>query len=113
MRTSRVQRRISKLIDAYSEGLIEKREFEPHIRDARVHLEKLKLEMRSQKQLQGQLAKSSCHWSVGGVCRAGSWPVGHGLLDACGKLISTLVKRIEIGTEEVRIVYRVSVAVRN
>jgi site-specific DNA recombinase len=45
MHTSRVQRQISKLIDAYSEGLIEKREFEPRIRDARAHLEQLRSEM--------------------------------------------------------------------
>src|SRR5262249_19233540 len=49
MQMSRVQRQISKLIDAYSEGLIEKREFEPRIREARAHLEKLKSEKRSQE----------------------------------------------------------------
>jgi site-specific DNA recombinase len=61
MQTSRVQRQISKLIDAYSEGLIEKQEFEPRIRDARAHLGKLKSEMRSQEQLQAQLSDVGRH----------------------------------------------------
>jgi cell shape-determining protein MreC len=55
MQTSRVQRQISKLIDVYSEGLIEKKESEPRIRYARAQLEKLQAETRSQEQLQAQL----------------------------------------------------------
>ena len=49
MQTNRVQRQISKLIDVYSEGLIEKQEFEPRIRDARHHLEKLQTEAQTQE----------------------------------------------------------------
>src|SRR5262249_48895897 len=55
LRTSRVRRQISKLIDAYSEGLVEKQEFEPRIREARRHLERLEAEAQTQDQLQVQL----------------------------------------------------------
>jgi site-specific DNA recombinase len=108
MQTSRVQRQISKLIDAYSEGLIEKREFEPRIRDARAYLEKLKLEMRSQEQLQTQLSEMR---NVIGQLKAFAEQVRDRLDTADWtlqrQLISILVKRIEIGAEEVRIIYRV------
>jgi site-specific DNA recombinase len=108
MQTSRVQRQISKLIDAYSEGLIEKREFEPRIREARGHLEKLKSEMQSQEQLQAQLAEmrhvigqlEAFADQVRGKLDTADWPLQR-------QLISTLVKRVEIGAEDVRIVYRV------
>ena len=108
MQTSRVQRQISKLIDAYSEGLIEKREFEPRIRDARALLENLKSEMRSQEQWQAQLAEmrhvigqlESFAEQVRGRLDTADWTLQR-------QLISTLVKRVEIGAEDVRIVYRV------
>ena len=108
MQTSRVQRQISKLIDAYSEGLIEKQEFEPRIRDARVRLEKLQAETRSQDQLQAQLLEMR---HVIGQLEAFAEQV-RGKLDTADwtmrrQLISTLVKRVEIGEEEVRVVYRV------
>ncbi len=108
MQMSRVQRQISKLIDAYSDGLIEKGEFEPRIRDARAHLEKLQVETRTQDQLQAQLLEMR---QVIGQLEAFAEQV-RGKLDTADwtvqrQLISTLVKRVEIGDEEVRVVYRV------
>lgn len=108
MQMSRVQRQISKLIDAYSEGLIEKREFEPRIREARAHLEKLKSEKRSQEQVQAQLLEM--HHVIGQLESFAEQVCGR--LDTADwtlqrQLISTLVKRIEIGIEEVRVIYRV------
>lgn len=108
MQTSRVQRQISKLIDAYSEGLIEKKEFEPRIRDARGHLEKLQAETRSQEQLQAQLVEmrqvvgrlETFAEEIRGKLDTADWTMQR-------QLISTLVKRVEIGDEEVRVVYRV------
>jgi site-specific DNA recombinase len=108
MQTSRVQRPISKLIDAYSEGLIEKQEFEPRIRDARVHLEKLQAELRSQEQLQAQLLEmrqvigqlETFGEQVRGKLNIADWALQR-------QLISTLVKRVEVGDDEVRVVYRV------
>jgi site-specific DNA recombinase len=108
MQMSRVQRQISKLIDAYSDGLIEKGEFEPRIRDARAHLEKLQAETRTQEQLQAQLLEmrqvigqlEAFAEQVRGKLGTADWTVQR-------QLISTLVKRVEIGDEEVRVVYRV------
>ena len=108
MQASRVRRYISTLIDAYSEGLIEKWEFEPRIRDARAYLEKLEAEMRSQDQLQARTLEMR---DVIGQLEAFAGQI-RGRLDTAGRilqrqLISTLVKRIEIGAEEVRVVYQV------
>jgi site-specific DNA recombinase len=108
MQTTRIQRQISKLIDAYSEGLIEKKEFEPRIRDARAHLEKLRAEERSQEQLQAQLQElrqvigqlEAFAQQVRGKLHTADWKMRR-------QLITTLVKRVEIGVEEVRVVYRV------
>jgi site-specific DNA recombinase len=105
---SRVQRQISKLIDAYSDGLIEKGESEPRIRDARAHLEKLQVETRTQEQLQAQLLEMR---QVIGRLEAFAEQVRDRLSTADWtvqrQLISTLVKRVEIDDEEVRVVYRV------
>jgi site-specific DNA recombinase len=108
MLISRVQRQISKLIDAYGEGLIDKHEFEPRIRGARQHLEKLHAEAQSQEQLQAQMREMRL---VIGRLEAFSDRV-RGRLDNADwatrrQLITTLVKRVEIGAEEVRVVYRV------
>jgi site-specific DNA recombinase len=108
MQVSRVQRQISKLIDAYSDGLIEKNEFEPRIREARAHLEKLQAETRTQEQLQAQLLEirhvigqlEVFAQQVRGKLEAADWTTQR-------QLISTLVKRVEIGADQVRIVYRV------
>jgi site-specific DNA recombinase len=108
MQTSRVQRQISKLIDAYSEDLIEKKEFEPRIREARLHLERLQAETQTQEQLQAQLREmrevighlETFAQSVRGNLNNADWTMQR-------QLISTLVKRVEIGAEEVRVVYRV------
>jgi site-specific DNA recombinase len=108
MRISRVRRQISKLIDAYSEGLIEKKEFEPRIREARLHLEKLEAEAQTQDQLQAQLREmrevighlETFAASVRGSLGNADWTMQR-------QLIATLVKRVEVGAEEVRVVYRV------
>jgi site-specific DNA recombinase len=105
MQMSRVQRQISKLFDAYSEGL---KELEPRIRDARAHLEKLQAETRTQEQLQAQLLEMR---QVIGQLEAFAEQV-RGKLDTADwtlqrQLISTLMKRVEVGAEEVHVVYRV------
>jgi site-specific DNA recombinase len=108
MQVRRVQRQISKLIDAYSEGLIEKKEFEPRVREARAHLEKLQAETRTQEQLQAHLLEmrqvigqlETFAEQVRGKLEVADWTTQR-------QLISTLVKRVEIGADEVRVVYRV------
>src|SRR5262245_15071179 len=108
MQTSRVRRQISKLIDAYSEGLIEKHEFEPRIREARLHLEKLQEEVQTQEEWQAQLGAMR---QVIGHLQAFAERVRDKLGTADWalqrQLIATLVKRVEVSAEEVRVVYRV------
>jgi site-specific DNA recombinase len=108
MLTSRVQRQISKLIDAYGDGLIDKEEFEPRIRGARQHLEKLQAETRSQEELQVQIREIRM---VVGELEEFSKRVHGGLENADQetrrRIIARLVKRVEVGEEEIRVVYRV------
>jgi len=108
LQTSRVQRQISKLIDAYGEGLIEKGEFEPRIREARRRLEQLKQELQSQETSRGQLDEIR---QVIGQLEKFAATIGHNLAHADWslkrQLIYTLVKRVEVGQDEVRVVYRV------
>jgi site-specific DNA recombinase len=104
----RVQRQISKLIDAYSDGLIDKSEFEPRVRSARGHLEKLQADLRSQEQIGAQIQEmrlvighlESFAQRVRGQLENADWATRR-------QLLSTLVKRIEVGKEEIRMVYRV------
>jgi site-specific DNA recombinase len=107
--TRRVQRQISKLIDAYSEGLIDKNEFEPRIRGARQQLEKLRSDLRSQEQVNVQIHEmrliigqlETFAQRVRGSLEMADWATRR-------QLITTLVKRIEVGQEEIRVVYRVN-----
>src|SRR3954465_476053 len=100
---------ISRLIDAYGDGLLDKSEFEPRISAARERLAKLEAE---------------CPQGVGEAARGvelrlviGQWEefasrVSQGLQgpdwDTRREVIRALVKRVEIDEQEVRIVYRVS-----
>jgi site-specific DNA recombinase len=109
MLVSRVQRQISKLIDAYSDGLIDKSEFEPRILSARQHLGKLQADLRSQQQAATQIQEMRL---VIGHLETFAQRV-RGRLENADRaprrqLISTLVKRIEVGKHDIRVVYRVS-----
>ena len=88
--------------------MIEKHEFEPRIREARLRLEKLQAEARTQEQWEAQLGAMR---QVIGHLQAFAVRVREKLETADWalqrQLISTLVKRVEVGTEEVRVVYRV------
>ena len=107
--TTRVQRQISKLIDAYGEGLIHKSEFEPRLRAARQQLEKLRSDMQLQEQMNVQIQEmrliigqlETFAQRVRGSLEKADWATRR-------HLITTLVKRIEVGQEEVRVVYRVN-----
>ena len=105
-----VQRQIGRLVDAYSEGLISKEDFEPRVRGARQRLiqfqaaaESLANQEDQQRQMRlviGQLEAFSQQVSAG--LEHADWAMRR-------DLIRTLVKRIEVGPEEVRVVYRVGV----
>jgi site-specific DNA recombinase len=106
---NQVKKNISRLIDAYEEGILEKSEFEPRISAARrrlSHLEdervrKVAEESRESelRLLIGQLEEFAGQVSEG--LREPDWGTQR-------KIIRALVKQVEIDEGEVRIVYRVS-----
>jgi site-specific DNA recombinase len=104
-----VKRLISRLIDAYGEGLLEKSEFEPRISAARQRLAKLEEECQQRmgeatqeaelRLVIGQLEEfARC---VSQELRGPDWTTRR-------EIIRALVKQVEVDEEEVRIVYRVS-----
>jgi len=105
----RVQRGIARLIDAYEDGLIERTEFEPRIKTAKSRLEKLQAEAQALTEEQAQEQQLRL---VIGQFQEFAGRVRDGVQQADWatrrELIRTLVKRVEIEKENVRIVYRLS-----
>src|SRR5262249_2085860 len=103
------RRTLGRLIDSYSEGLIDKGEFEPRIKAARQRLERLEAEAHDQAAAQARREELRLALS----CLEGFAAEVHSNLEQAdwGKrreIIRALVKRVEIGHDEVRIVYRVA-----
>ena len=104
-----VKKSISRLIDAYEEGLLEQSEFEPRISMARERLSRLEderertaAEENRESELRlviGQLEEFARRVSEG--LREPDWATRR-------EIIRALVKQVEIDEGEVRIVYRVS-----
>ena len=108
-RIRHVQRTMARLIDAYGEGLVDKAEFEPRIRQAKERLAQLQAEA---KRWQSEEACRAELRLVIGNFQEFAARVKEGLADADWasrrEIIRALVKRIEIDDHEVRVVYRVS-----
>src|SRR3954454_11080899 len=106
---SNVKKTISRLIDAYGDGLLDKSEFEPRISAARARLAKLEGE---QRQRIGEAAQEAELRLVIGQLEAFASRVSEGLQepdwDMRREIVRTLVKRVEVGEQEVRLGYRVS-----
>jgi site-specific DNA recombinase len=106
---SNVKKMISRLIDAYGDGLLDKSEFEPRISAARARLAKLEGEHR---QRIGEAAQEAELRLVIGQLEAFASRVSEGLQepdwDTRREIVRALVKRVEVAEQEVRIVYRVS-----
>src|SRR3954452_3838611 len=106
---SNVRKMISRLIDAYGDGLLDKSEFEPRISAARERLAKLEAECR---QRIGEAAREVELRLVIGQLEEFASRVSQGLQgpdwDTRREVIRALVKRVEVDEQEVRIVYRVS-----
>jgi site-specific DNA recombinase len=104
-----LRRGIARLIDAYSEGLVEKGEFEPRVRGLRERLTRLESEVQEQIAREAE-ERDLC--LVIGRLQEFAEKVKAGLEEADWatrrELIRTLVRRIEIEAEEVRVVYRVN-----
>jgi site-specific DNA recombinase len=107
-RVAGVQKAISRLIDGYSEGLLEKEEFEPRLRAARERLARLEAEAQIQADAASRRAELRL---VIGKLQEFAEGITSGLHEADGatrrEVIRALVKQIEVGENEVRIVYRV------
>jgi site-specific DNA recombinase len=105
----KVKRTIARLIDAYSEGLLEKGEFEPRLRGAKERLGKLEIEAQTQAVAEAQQAELRL---VIGKLQDFADQVSEGLDKANGntrrEIIRALVKRVEVDDEDIRIVYRVA-----
>ncbi len=105
----KVKRGIGRLLDAYTEGLIERPEFEPRIQQARARL--AGLEHQAQNQQEEEAQQTELAQVIGGL-EAFASQVGDGLAQADWhqrrELIRTLVKQVEVGHEEVTIVYRIT-----
>ena len=104
-----VRKLISRLIDAYGDGLLDKSEFEPRILAARERLARLEDDRRQQigeatreaelRLVIGQLEEFARR--VSEELQEPSWETRR-------EVVRALVKKIEIDEQEVRIVYRVS-----
>jgi site-specific DNA recombinase len=104
----KTRRGIARLIDAYSEGLLNKNEFEPRITSAKQRLSQLQEQLQSSVDQQARatemrLVIDNLETFSRGVTES---------LDAADwskrrEIIRTLVKRVEVENEQVKIVYRV------
>jgi site-specific DNA recombinase len=107
----KVRRGIARLIDAYGEGLVDKEEFEPRVRDFRERLARLEAEAQQQQEREAQERELRL---VIGRLQEFAERVKAGLEEADWstrrEIIRALVKRVEIGAEEVRVVYRMNLA---
>lgn len=105
----KVKRGIARLVDAYQDGLIDKNEFEPRMRKAKDRLAKLQAE--ADKQTDQEVQQKELRLVIGHL-QAFADKVSNNLkeLDWMRRreIIRALVKQIEVGKENVRIVYRVT-----
>jgi site-specific DNA recombinase len=107
-RIAAVKKAISRLIDGYSEGLLERGEFEPRLRGARERLARLEAEATAEADEAARRAELRL---VIGQLQGFTEGIKQGLRGADWatrrEVIRALVKQVEIGDEEMRIVYRV------
>jgi site-specific DNA recombinase len=105
----KVKRGISRLIDSYQDGLLEKSDFEPRIRRAKERLTSLKSELEQRASEEEQ--RNAMRLVIGRM-REFAEKVTDGLERADWAtrraIIRAVVKRVEIDEEEVRIIYKIS-----
>jgi site-specific DNA recombinase len=100
---------LARLIDAYEAGLLERSEFEPRIRQARERLQHLSTEAQAAVERSAQQR----HWQEAMErFQEFAQRVADGLDEVSGEtrrqIIRALVKEIELGADEVRVVYKVT-----
>ena len=105
---AKLKRRLARLIDAYENGYLDKTDFEPRVQRAKEHLVREEASLAHQ---QSELAgDAELRLLVGEFDRfAAQMRDGLAAADDATKrkLLRLLVKRIEVDTDEIRIVYKV------
>src|SRR3954452_18412836 len=104
-----VKKLISRLIDAYGDGLLEKSEFEPRVSSARERL--AKLEVECQQRIGEATHEAELRLVIGQLeefARRVSQELEGPDWDTRREIVRALVKQVEVDEEEIRIVYRVS-----
>ena len=108
---NKVRRGIARLIDAYEQQLVNKSEFEPRIKAARQQLEQLEQQLKQQVDQQARQKEMKL---VIDNLQTFSSQVATGLDKADWQtrrdIITTLVKRVELQEDQVKIVYRVDLS---
>jgi site-specific DNA recombinase len=106
---SKLRQGLARLIDSYAEGLIEKAEFEPRIGRLRERI--AALEEQAQQLVQAEALQDDLRVIIGRLDEFAASVKG-GLEEADWstrrELIRALVKRVEIGKDDVNVVFRVS-----
>jgi site-specific DNA recombinase len=108
-RLAQVKRGIARLIDGYQDGLLEKSEFEPRLRQSKERLARLEAEQKESAQEEVQRAELRL---IIGQLEEFTQRLDEGLekvdWSTRREIIRALVKQIEVSDEQVRIVYRVN-----
>jgi site-specific DNA recombinase len=106
---SKLRRSLARLIDSYAEGLIDKAEFAPRVQRVR---ERLRQSVAEAKQVREQVEVEADLRLIVGQLERFATQVQVGLEHADWhmrrQIIRTLVKRVELDTEQIRVVFRVS-----
>jgi site-specific DNA recombinase len=108
-RIAQLKRGIARLIDGYQDGLLEKSEFEPRLRQSKERLARLEAEQQESAQEEAQRAELRL---IIGQLEEFTQRLDQGLekvdWSTRREIIRALVKQIEVSDEQIRIVYRVN-----
>jgi site-specific DNA recombinase len=106
---SKLRRGLARLIDSYAEGLIDKQEFEPRVTRLRARLQHLEAQVKHLK-AEGEMEEELR--LVVGRLETFATKVYNGLQQAGfqtrREIIRSLVKRVDVAQQHIRIVFRVS-----
>ena len=108
-RIAQLKRGIARLIDGYQDGLLEKSEFEPRLRQSKERLGRLEAEQKESAQEETQRAE--LHLIIGQL-EDFTQRLDQGLdnvdWSTRREIVRALVKQIEVTDEQIRVVYRVN-----
>lgn len=108
-RIAQLKRGIARLIDGYQDGLLEKSEFEPRLRQSKERLGRLEAEQKESAQEETQRAELRL---IIGQLEDFTQRLDQGLdnvdWSTRREIVRALVKQIEVTDEQIRVVYRVN-----